>query len=168
MRDKIIIPLLVMALCLLAEATAPELSAADKSPPSPKKVVRTTPRSPKQAVLQAVAKGVGPVDPKKISGTKIPMIATTYSPSLHGRPTASGVTYNHRGYVVACRGGSPYRMGTRMAVMYGNRAVVVVRGDTGGLPHGTRTRQPIDLSGAATEALGLKPGVHKVSCVILK
>lgn len=119
---------LVVALCLLTETTAPELKAADKSPPSPKKVVRTTPGSPKQAVLQAVAKGVGPVDPKKISGTKIPMIATTYSPSLHGRPTASGVTYNHRGYVVACRGGSPYRMGTRMAVMYGNRAVVVVRG----------------------------------------
>lgn len=58
-------------------------------------------------------------------------------------------------------------MGTRLAVKRGDKCVIVVVGDRGGLPHGTKLRKPLDLSGAATRALGLKPGVHKATCYIL-
>lgn len=118
-------------------------------------------------VRSGLSKGVGPVSDIDASNkTAIPVVCTTYHPRFHGRRTASGVVYNHRGYVVACRSGH-FRMGTRLAILYGEKKVIVVVGDTGGLPHGTASRKPIDLSGAATEALGLKPGVHKAKCVIL-
>lgn len=141
----------------------------------PHKVVKTYKKGPTVArggaagrVVESLALGVGPTDANNFAGKQgIPVVLTTYATKFDGRRTASGVVYKHSGYVCAAKS-YHFPMGTRLAIVLGNKATTVVIGDTGGLPHGTVTRKPVDLSGRATLDLGIRPGVYKAKAYILE
>lgn len=111
------------------------------------------------AALACAHAGPRPASP---SGPDLPAseigLASFYGPSLEGRPTASGATYDGRRLTCAHRS-HPFGTVLRVTALTSGRSVQVVVTDRGPFAEG----RVVDLSLAAARALGiLEAGLARV------
>ena len=85
-------------------------------------------------------------------------VASYYAASLHGRRTANGERYNHRGMTAAHRS-LPFGTLLRVTSAHNGRRVLVRVNDRGPFIRG----RSLDLSGAAADRLRMRQrGTHRV------
>jgi hypothetical protein len=108
----------------------------------------------------ALQHGVAEAPQYDVAGGQI-MMASYYDYSHAGLPTASGEFYDPAGFTAAHR---TMPFGTQLLVSHGGASVQVTVNDRGPYVDG----RDIDLSGAATDAIGLTSlGVAPVEVVVL-
>lgn len=91
-------------------------------------------------------------------------VASYYSDALHGRPTASGESYDRNAYTAAHRQ-LPFGTRVRVTNLTNGRSVVLRVNDRGPFVDG----REIDVSGRAAEALGfVRDGLVRVELEILE
>jgi rare lipoprotein A len=86
-------------------------------------------------------------------------VASYYAASLHGRLTANGERYDHRGALTAAHKTLPFGTLLRVKSEHNGRAVLVRVNDRGPFVRG----RVLDLSGAAADRLRMRQrGLHRV------
>ena len=87
----------------------------------------------------------------EVAATGVHGMASFYGPGFHGRRTATGEVFDHRGFTAAS---NRFPLNTWVAVqrMDDDRCVVVKINDR---MHASHRRRVVDLSRAAAEALGM-------------